>query len=396
MMKKAHVQDPGFPSRWRILITVHFCVVAFAVIMQMIPPILPGLVSISGLTHAQAGALMGLFTLPGIFLALPGGRLSDFFGPRRIGICSLALMCLGTTLMVFLSLPFLYLGRLIAGIGAGVFIVIAPQIITRSFPSRELGLSMGFFNTAVPIGSIAAFNGLGYLSGRFNIPSVIIATSVLSVAALVSFTLIVSDKGMVPAGMDDGQVTAKKGLGPGIWLVSVVWTFFNIGLLAYFTYSIDHLSSGGMQAGTARFLGSLPMLLSILFTPLAGLLMHRFGFRWSMPAVGCAVSSLAVWLLFFASGGHPWLWSFILGMGLSMVPPAVFTIAGEAVPSWRLGTGYGLLTTLFNIGFFLGIPLVGKVRDLTGGYMGSFRLMSGFLIAGAVLSLISRKVLSKR
>jgi MFS family permease len=298
--------------------------------------------------------------------------------------------------MIFISVPFLYVGRFIAGVGAGVFIVIAPQIITRSFPSRELGLAMGFFNTAVPMGSIASFNGLGYLSDRFNITAVIIATSVLTMTALVSFTLIVSDKDMTSPARDRTQSSSKEGLGSGIWFVALVWTLFNIGLLAYFTYSIDHLSSSGTSFGTARFLGSLPMLLSILFTPLAGLLMHRFGFRWSMPAVGCAVSSLSVWLLYFASGGHLWLWSFILGMGLSLVPPAVFTIAGETVPCNRLGTGYGLLTTLFNIGFFLGIPLVGKVRDLTGGYMGSFALMAGFLLAGAVVSLVSRKKLLER
>jgi MFS family permease len=390
-MEKATCSDPPFPSRWRTLLTVHFSVVAFAVTMQMVPPILPGLVSDSGLTHAQAGTLMGLFTLPGIFLALPGGRLSDALGPRRIGVLSLTLMCIGTALMIFISVPFLYAGRFLAGVGAGIFIVIAPQVITRSFPARELGLAMGFFNTAVPMGSIVSFNGLGYLTERFNIPAVIIATSLLTMASLVSFTLFVRDRDMISGMKHPDRPPAGAGLGPGIWLIATVWTLFNIGLLAYFTYSIDHLSSSGISFGTARFLGSLPMLLSILFTPLAGLLMHRFGFRWSMPAVGCAVSSLAVWMLYFASRGHPWLWSLILGMGLSLVPPAVFTIAGEAVPVNRLGTGYGLLTTLFNIGFFLGIPLVGKVRDLTGGYMGSFGLMAGFLLAGAVISLLSRK-----
>lgn len=363
--------------------------------MQMVPPILPGLVSVYGLTHSQAGILMGLFTFPGIFLALPGGRLSDSLGPRRIGIWSLSLMCFGTILMIFLSIPFLYMGRFIAGVGAGVFIVIAPQIITRCFPAGELGLAMGLFNTAVPIGSIAAFNGLGYLANRFSIFAIMVAISVLSLGALFCFALTIRRKDRISGAIDD-LLPDEKRLGPGIWLIGTVWAFFNIGLLSYFTYSIDHLIAGGIFPGTARFLGSLPMLLSILFSPLAGLVMHRFGFRWSMPAAGCVVSSLSVWQLFFISSGHPWLWSFTLGAGLSLVPPAVFTIAGETVPPASLGKGYGLLTTLFNIGFFLGIPFVGKVRDLTDGYHVSFVIMAVFLVAGAVVSLISGKMLTER
>ena len=90
------------------------------------------------------------------------------------------------------------------------------------------------------------------------------------------------------------------------------------------------------------------------------------------------------------------MWSVVLGIGLSLVPPAVFTIAAEVVPPARLGTGYGLLSTLFNVGIFLGIPLVGKVRDITGGYQASFGLMTAFLLAGGFLSVISARLLSNR
>jgi len=393
-MKTVPIQSPPFPSRWRTLFLVHFCIVAFGVTLQMIPPILPRLISDTGLTHAQAGTLMGLFTLPGIFLALPGGRISDAIGPRRVGIVSLLFMGLGTLLMSPLLLPFLYLGRVCAGVGAGIFVVVAPQIITKSFPSHELGLAMGIFNTAVPIGSIAAFNGLGYLSGRFGMTIPIAATAALSLTAFLAFYFTYSDPDFAPdAGRENSN--REESLGLGIWLVAGVWTLFNIGLLSYFTYSIDHLTSAGTSFPAARFLGSLPMILSIGFTPAAGLIIHRLGFRWSLATVGCAISAVAVWLLYFSSGGHPILWSIILGAGLSLVPPAVFTLAGEVVPAGRLGTGYGLLTTLFNLGIFIGIPFVGKVHDLTGGYRYSFGLMALFLLLGSLLAIVSGKILSE-
>ncbi|MEE8319889.1 MAG: hypothetical protein V3R44_04280, partial [bacterium] len=51
-------------SRWLILGLVHFSVFSFAVTMQMIPPVLGMLVDELGMSHTQAGVLMGLFTLP--------------------------------------------------------------------------------------------------------------------------------------------------------------------------------------------------------------------------------------------------------------------------------------------------------------------------------------------
>ncbi|UCG39121.1 MAG: MFS transporter [bacterium] len=380
-------------SRWWILFLVHFSVIAFALTLQMIPPLVPQLVARVGLTHAQAGALMGLFTLPGIFLALPGGRVSDVIGPRRVALWSLALISLGTFLMVPLMPFFLYLGRVCSGIGAGVFIVVTPQIIVRRFAGKELGLAMGIFNTAVPIGSIVAFNGLGYLAGRFGILVVITATAGFSLAALTAFFLTYADP-PAPAAPEGGAGEARR-LGVGIWLVAIVWTLFNMGVLSYFTYSIDHLTEGGLAATSARFLGSLPMMLAIVFSPLTGLILHRTALRWTLPGLGCLVCGASVLLLLRGSEGHPLLWSIVLGLGLSLVPPAVFTIAGEVLPPSRMGVGYGLLNTLFNLGVFFGIPLVGKARDLTLSYGASFSLMAAFLLLGGLLSLISEKLISK-
>lgn len=394
-MQKTTAESAATLSRWRTLILIHFCVVAFGVTMQMIPPILSRLVSDTGLTYGRSGTLMGLFALPGIFLALPGGWFSDAIGPRRVGIVSLLLMGIGTLLMSPLLPAFLYFGRACSGIGAGIFIVVAPQIITRAFPRHQLGLAMGIFNTAVPVGSILAFNGLGFLSGRFGLVMPIMATGWFSLAAFGAFSLFYFDPEYREKPSRDAAWTIGN-LGIGIWLVAVVWTLFNIGLLAYFTFSIDHLTACGITFPTARFLGSLPMILSILFAPVAGLIIHRFGQEWSLAFIGCAVSALAVWLLYFSAGGHPVLWSVFLGVGISLVAPSVFTIAGQVVSPERLGTGYGIMNTIFNVGVFVGIPFVGKVRDMTGDYRTSFVLMAAFLLAGSVLSLVSARMLSKQ
>lgn len=53
--------------RWNILGLATFCTLTFGVVLQSIPPIVGILVDIFHISYAQAGALMGLFTLPAIF-----------------------------------------------------------------------------------------------------------------------------------------------------------------------------------------------------------------------------------------------------------------------------------------------------------------------------------------
>jgi len=339
---------------------------------------------------------MGLFTLPGIFLAIPGGRMADLMGPRGVALWSLALMAAGAIVMLPLHPGFLYAGRLCSGIGGAVLVVVAPQIIARTFQERELGLAMGIFNTAVPIGTITAFNLLGFFAEGFGTSVVIMTAASFSFLSLVAFFLT-----YVQPPLD--QETAAtilpgtlKGLGKGIWLVSLVWVLFNISILAYFTYAIDHFTGVGLTGSNGRFLSSLPMILSIVLTPAAGFAMHRYGLRWSLPLAGCGISSVAIILLLDPGKAMVVLWSVLLGVGISMVPPAVFTIAGEVVPPSRVGVGYGLLTAIFNLGIFFGIPMIGNARDITSDYRSSFLLMALIMAMGAVASVISKRLLSKQ
>ena len=390
----AHASSPAV-SRWWILFLVHLSVLAFALNLQMVPPLLPKLISEIGLTHTQVGVLMGLFTLPGIFLAIPGGKVSDTIGPRSVALWSLALLTVGALLMVPLHPGFLYLGRLCSGIGGAVLVVVAPQIIARTFHGRELGMAMGIFNTAVPIGTIVAFNLLGYFAGSFGIPVVFMATASFSLVAMTAFFLTYADPQQGSMQAPAAGQEKPPPLGGAVWLISLVWVLFNISILAYFTYAIDHFTGGGMVGSEARFLGSLPMILSIFLTPVAGFAMHRYGLRWSLPIAGCVLASAAILLILTPDHTMIIVWSLLLGIGISMVPPAVFTIIGEVVPPARAGAAFGLMTTIFNLGIFFGIPLIGHVRDLTSTYRVSFILMSIIMGMGAVVAALSARMVSK-
>ena len=128
--------------RWVILILVYLSILAFTLIFQSIPPLLPFISSELRLTYAQSGLLMSLFSLPGIFVSLLGGFAADRYEMRPLGAgCFLSMI--GGTLLVGLgmNLPILWLGRIIAGIGGFTLSVFLPKLLSQWFQHRELGLA---------------------------------------------------------------------------------------------------------------------------------------------------------------------------------------------------------------------------------------------------------------
>jgi MFS family permease len=148
--------------RWVILCSVYLSILAFALTLQSIPPILPLIISELHITYAQSGLLMGFFALPGLFVSLLGGFLSDRYRMRPLGIACFSFM-IGGTLCVGLgmNLWILWLGRIISGIGALTLSTILPKLLSQWFREREEGLAMGIFNTGIPLGSIICFSLFG-------------------------------------------------------------------------------------------------------------------------------------------------------------------------------------------------------------------------------------------
>lgn len=145
--------------RWKMLFLAYILMFTYALVFQSIPPILGLLIAVFGLSHAQAGALMSLFALPGIIISIPGGVLADLYGSKKVGTAALLLIVAGT-LLVGIGQNFLLIaaGRVISGTGSITLAIIAPQILSRWFFKSELGTAAGIFNSAMPVGSVFALN----------------------------------------------------------------------------------------------------------------------------------------------------------------------------------------------------------------------------------------------
>ena len=117
------------------------------------------------LSYAALGFLIGLYMLPGIALAIPGGLLGRRFGDQRTVCAGLVLMIAGGALTGMADSAFtLTAGRLLSGIGATALNVLMSKMIADWFAGREIVLAMALFVNAYPIGIGIALVTVGPLA----------------------------------------------------------------------------------------------------------------------------------------------------------------------------------------------------------------------------------------
>ena len=384
--------------RWTILGLGTFCILTYGVIFQSIPPLIGILVEVLNVSYARAGALMGLFILPAIFLSIPGGMLTDRFGPRSVGVASLLSMILGTAIVAsggnYWIIAF---GRLVAGIGACVLLVVAPKIVASWFYDREIGLAMGIFNISMPLGTILSLNFMGTIAFRFNWQASIWISFAVGAATLGLFLVLYRNKstGRELKSEQAGLLAAAKKAGASAWLVGLSWGLFNAGLISFFTYAPDYFISRGEGIARAGLLASYPMWGSIVLAPIVGLLIDRMGHKWVFVSIGCGGTALFLYLI-PEFHRHAAIFSISIGVFVAVLTPAIFSLPAELLPESVMGLGFGILGTGMGIGTSVGPFIVGSLRDATGDYLWSFAAMALFPAVGIIPMLILRMKKQRR
>lgn len=364
--------------RWNILGLATFCILTFGIIFQSIPPLIGILIDVLNVSYARAGALMGLFTFASIFLSLPGGMMADRYGSKNAGLAALLCMTLGTAIVALGGMYWVIaLGRLVAGVGAAVLLVVAPKIVTSWFYDREIGLSMGIFNISMPLGTILSLNFMGIIAQRFSWQASIWTSFAVSTVALCLFLVLYRSRS---AGGDlrsdpPGLLTMTKQAGGGVWLVGLSWGLFNAGLISFFTYAPSYFVSRGADIARSGLLASYPMWGSIVVAPIVGMLIDRLGSKWLFVSIGCGGTAILLYLIPQFTN-HAAILAISIGIFIALLTPAIFSLPAELLPEGMMGFAFGILGTALGIGISVGPYIVGSLRDATGDYLWSFTAMA--------------------
>ena len=367
--------------RWVILTIVYLSILAFTFIFQSVPPILPLIISELQLTYAQSGLLMSLFALPGLFISLPGGFLSDRYPMRPLGTGCFVLM-VGGILLVGLGkdLRVLWFGRAIAGIGGLTLSVLLPKLLSQWFRTKGLGLAMGIFNTGVPLGSVICFGIFGKMGNLWGWRIPILLTGIYSLMTAILLLSFYQPPSSPSLGNEKhaGLWQSLKEMGYPIWWVGISWLWFNAGFVSFATFAPNFFFQKGYTIEHSGLLTGIPLLGSLFFSPLIGYLVDRFRHQEWLIAIGGIALSILIFSFNFSSSFL--LLVILMGIFSATIPAPIYSFPPDLLKPDNLGVGFGVISTCSSIGLFVAPYLIGKAKDLTGSDGSSFVFVSLFFL----------------
>src|SRR5215469_14924406 len=176
--------------RWVALAVLTAARVSMAFQFQLLASVAPILVRDLGLSFADVGFLVGLYMLPGVLLAVPGGWLGERFGDKRVVTSGLVLMLVGDLVAGFVpAYGALLAGRLIAGTGGVLLNVLMTKMVTDWFAGRGLVLAITIYVNSFPVGMGIGLWWLGELGERAGWQAALHVTAGAALAALVLMAL---------------------------------------------------------------------------------------------------------------------------------------------------------------------------------------------------------------
>jgi MFS family permease len=153
------------------------------------------------------------------------------------------------------------------------------------------------------------------------------------------------------------------------------------GFLAKVFYNFTHMFS------TAPGVTSIVIAASMIFAPFAGNLVDRVGRRASLMVLG-SILLIPAHLLLGVTHWNPIPMMVVLGAAFVLVPAAMWPSVPLVVEESRVGTAFGLMTAIQNLGLGL-FPLInGWLRDRTGTYTSTQVMFAGLGLAGLVFAFL--------
>ncbi len=357
-------------ARWAMLGVIFLTRASLGFQFQSIAALTPFLVPAFELTYAEVGLLMGLFMLPGVVIALPGGLLGQRFGSLRVVVAGLLLMVVGGTVVSYATgLHSAALGRAVGGVGGVLVNIMLARMVADWFRERELQTAMGLMLSAWPFGMALALMILGPVADG---TSWRLAEYLTVAAAGLALGLIVLGYREPPAhpATATGPESARLQLGmPGrVWALAISagagWALLNASVIVVASFAPSFLMTRGASLGEAGAITGVALWISILSVPLGGLLADRLKRPRLLLIVGCVATAVTIACAAGAPG--PAVWLVASGILLGLPPGIMMALLPRAVRPEHLATALGVFYALFYLGMAVSQTAAGALRDVTG------------------------------
>jgi len=367
------------------------------------------------------GTMYTMYSVAAIFAVVGGGFLIDRVGVRAASLIFSTFVVAGAAMVatapkLHFALPFMYAGRIVFGVGSESMIVAQSAITARWFTGKELAMAFGITLTIARLGTLFSFNTEELLAKHYGYEAALWIAAGLCLASLIcNWIYTLMDRHAEPvlrlpqAGSGDKIAWADIGkfrmsywfaVGICVTFYSAIFPFtalstkfFNDnwgmpmaagegeGLIAGVFYNFTHMFS------TAQGVTSIIIAASMVLAPFAGNLVDRIGRRARLMIIGSGLMIIAH-LMLGLTHLTPVVSMIVLGAAFVLVPACIWPCVPLIVDEQRVGTAFGVMTAIQNIGLAFFPWANGTLHDATGKFTASQIMFAGLGTCGLIFSIL--------
>uniref|UniRef100_A0A8C2G5J4 Lysosomal dipeptide transporter MFSD1 n=1 Tax=Cyprinus carpio TaxID=7962 RepID=A0A8C2G5J4_CYPCA len=287
-------------------------------------------------------------------------------------------------------------------IGGESLAVAQNTYVVNWFKGKELNLVFGLQLSMARLGSTVNMNVIGWVYGRIQAMLGSAGHTTLGVTLMIAastclFSLICA---LILGFLDrraerilhkeqgrTGEViklTDVKDFPVSLWLVFIICVAYYVAIFPFIglgqVFFIEKFAFTTVQA---RAINSIVYIISAPASPLLGFVVDRTGRNvlWVMLAVVSLAHTLTLLAFTF---WNPWIAMCLLGLSYSLLACALWPMVAFVVPEHQLGTAYGFMQSIQNLGLALMSMAAGSILDLKG-----YLFLEVFFIACLCLALLA-------
>ncbi len=430
-IRKALNDSPAM--RWGVLVLVGFVLSVNYYFYDAFSTLKDMLLKEFNFTNTDYGLFVSFYSIPNTFLlmAVIGGAILDRLGIRRTGFMFVFLMAFGAFLTAYGAsdyygaggaghalmssflpnyspeLKMMLLGRFFFGLGAETSIVVVSKVLVKWFKGKNLALAFGMKVGFGRLGTFAALQVSPVVAdGGANLTTAVWLAAVLVGIGLLAFVvyMFIDAKLDRQVALTEPKVAVEKFSFHDIGVILSNRAFLYIVLLCVTFYSAvfpfvsyapdffaDKFGFSDIQSGRVT---SLLPIGTAFFTPLFGFLIDRYGKSATAMILGSLIV-LGVHLTFAYTMVSPYVPVIFLGVAFSLVPAAMWPSMVRLVKDSRIGTAYGIMYSVQNLGLW-GVPLLAGIildktnpgNPLVADYSMTMLMFAGLGLIGLIFSLL--------
>jgi nitrate/nitrite transporter NarK len=388
-------------ARWSALAVVAFTMLCGYYLTDVMAPLKPMLEKELLWNSADYGFFTSAYGWFNVFLLMLifGGIILDKMGVRFTGKMATIIMVIGTAIKYWAISTHALDGHVILGwkaqvmvaglgyatFGVGVEVagITVSKIIVKWFKGKELALAMGLEMATARLGTtLAMATSIPIADALGGVSKPILVCLIMLCIGMVAFFFYATmdkklDKSVADEAARSGSVDDEESFklahvleilkNKGWWYIAILCVLFYSAVFPFIKFATDLMVNKFHVSD--KLAGNIPALLplgTILLTPLFGNIYDRKGKGASIMIIGALLLILvhAVYSVPFLTATPLAIFMIILlGVALSLVPSAMWPSVPKIIPEKQLGTAYGMIFLIQNIGLSLVPLLIGWVLN---------------------------------